>query len=155
MKCPKCQRRLRIDAEVCLCGWSKTGGVGKHSDCAHAPSCTKNATIREKTITGWAAFCEDHYVAYHHAISARRVREELGLQTVEEMKEFCRSNIGNIFKKKPAAEYWQKVLAQAPKGSIAEQAAREFLEKRGLLEKPKEREPGQDDEEITDDARAA
>lgn len=125
MKCPKCQRRLRVDAEVCLCGWSKAGGISRHRDCAHAPACTKNATIREKTPTGWAAFCEDHYVAYHHALSAKRVREELGLHTVEEMKTYIRHLLRN----------------PKPGSALA------VLKNRGVFS-GLEREPGQDDEEI-------
>ena len=123
--CPDCGAKLGKGAYKCRCGWRMDAPQRhQHRDCAHAPACTKNATIREKTPTGWAAFCEDHYVAYHHAISAKRVREELGLHTVEEMKAYIRHLLRN------------------PKPGSALAA----LKNRGVFS-GMEREPGQDDEE--------
>ena len=33
----------------------------RHIDCAHAPHCTRSAVIRERTVTGMANFCLQHY----------------------------------------------------------------------------------------------
>lgn len=97
--CPDCGSKLGKDAYKCRCGWKLDAPQkSRHRDCAHAPACTKNATIREKTATGWAAFCEDHYIEYHHRASEKRVREELGLKTVEEMKEYCRRKLQTVFR---------------------------------------------------------
>lgn len=118
------------------------------ADCA-VYGCGALTVTREKTPTGWANFCEYHYVEYHHQQSARRVKEKLGLETVEEMKAYCRNvlmNPGSVFKRrKSPTEYWRKVLEEAPQGSIAERSAREFLDKRGGTVA---REPGEDDEEL-------
>ena len=117
--CPDCGAKLGKDAYKCRCGWRMDALQSiKHHDCAHAPHCTRNATIRELTPTGWAAFCEEHYVAYCHARSAKRVREEPKLETVEEMKAYCRAKVGSIFKSVRSGDAVQS------------------------------REPGQDDEEL-------
>lgn len=97
--CPDCGSKLGKDAYKCRCGWRMDAPQrNQHRDCAHAPACTKNATIRELTPTGWASFCEDHYIEFHHRRSEKRVRDELGLQSVEEMKAFCRQKVKTVFR---------------------------------------------------------
>lgn len=86
--------------------------------------CGALTVAREKTETGWATFCLHHYIEYHHRKSEKRVREELGLQTVEEMKAYIR-----------------KLLRNPKPGS-----ALAALKDRGVFDGI-EREPGQDDEE--------
>lgn len=43
-----------------------------HIDCAHAPHCTHSAMVREKTTTGYANFCLQHY--HEHLERERNAR---------------------------------------------------------------------------------
>ena len=67
------------------------------ADCA-VSGCGALTIVREKTKTGWANFCEHHYIAYHRRQSVERCRQ-LGLETVEQMKAFCRKRIKGAFKR--------------------------------------------------------
>ena len=93
------------------------------ADCA-VYGCGALTATREKTETGWANFCLHHYVEYHHRKSEKRVRDELGLHTVDEMKAYIR-----------------KLLKNPRPGS-----ALAAMKKQGVFAGV-EREPGQDDEE--------
>ena len=62
--------------------------------------CTSRAHLRAEIEPGKGMhnLCEFHYVEAHRKAAARRVREELGLETVEQMKEFCRRRLGTVFR---------------------------------------------------------
>lgn len=40
----------------------------KHIDCAHY-NCYCSAIVRQKTNTGWANLCHDHYLDYHQQVA--------------------------------------------------------------------------------------
>lgn len=52
--------------------------VGAVIECAHA-TCGLSAIVKVQTPTGWAKFCEPHYVAYHKALADAKFKE-LGLE---------------------------------------------------------------------------
>ena len=90
LACPDCGGNLGRNAEKCRCGWKRASVLPKlRVDCAHE-GCTVGALIREQTPTGWANFCEYHWVQYHTE-KARLGCEERGLKTKEDKIEFCRS----------------------------------------------------------------
>ena len=92
-------------------------------ECAYG-GCPHDATIRLQTPTGWANVCNGHY---HMRISAdaHAFTKAHGLQTVDQMRAFIKGkNIG-------------------ARGKMHG----DFLNAH-LRNKPAEREPGQDDEEL-------
>lgn len=101
-QCPECGVKMGAGSVRCRCGWSiKKSPLSEipqiRADCA-VSGCGALTMVREKTSTGWANFCEHHYIEYHHRIAEDRVRNELGLLTVEEMKAHCRKKVKTIFK---------------------------------------------------------
>lgn len=59
MKCTKCLRRLRDDAQSCMCGWSLNSTGTGYVLCGF-DGCPTSATIRRKEPTGWINVCEAH-----------------------------------------------------------------------------------------------
>lgn len=141
MICPKCKRRLRAEAENCLCGWSAVADkVSRHVDCAYAPSCTKPALIRQYTPSGHVNLCEAHALEEH----TRRAEAwclERGLDTTEKKIAYCREQMKNLLRPKSLADY--RRWMDNPKSELAAKWASEFKGRRVVVE----REPGQDDEE--------
>ena len=75
----------RVEAPRAPCSW---------------PGCTSRAHLRAEIEPGKGIhnLCEFHYVEASHKASARRVRDEIGLSSVEEMKEFCRRRLSSVFR---------------------------------------------------------
>lgn len=80
--CPRCDNPLiRDDATSCACGWRERGRRESKKDaprpfvhCAHE-TCDIPAKCRVKTPTGWADFCEPHYVRFHDDQARKRCAE--------------------------------------------------------------------------------
>lgn len=91
-ECPRCDEPLNLGATACRCGWKARAKRDPKSEqprervhCAHE-TCETPAICRVKTVTGWANFCEPHYVMHHDTISRKRCTE-LGLdQRIDETK---------------------------------------------------------------------
>ncbi len=80
--CPKCRETLALDARACECGWTLRKAETAKAErpavhCAH-DACDVPAICRIQTATGWANFCEPHYVRYHDE-QARKRNAEKGL----------------------------------------------------------------------------
>lgn len=83
-ECPRCEQPVAEGATSCSCGWKarakrepKTEKPRPIVHCAHE-TCDLPAICRVKARTGWAAFCEPHYVRYHDDL-ARKSCTEKGL----------------------------------------------------------------------------
>jgi len=102
--CPDCGSDLGRNATKCRCGWKTSVELPRLTQpCAHE-GCKTPAILREQIPTGWANFCEYHYIRYH------RERAELwcndhGLYTLEQRKEFCRKVLRvGVFKRMPTGD---------------------------------------------------
>ena len=102
MKCPECFRRIADIAESCRCGWTK-GNVkaGRYVHCAQE-DCPQGASIRIKTATGFASFCEVHYDEYFTK-QAQIYGGSRGLDTREKQWKYCRQMIKGLIADKVAA----------------------------------------------------
>lgn len=77
--CPKCRDILQVDARACQCGWTarepeKAKNERPVVHCAHE-TCDVPARCRVKTPTGWADFCEPHYLRFHDDQARARCKE--------------------------------------------------------------------------------
>lgn len=78
--CPKCRDILSIDARACQCGWAAKEPEKPKSErpivhCAHE-TCDVPARCRVQTPTGWANFCEPHYLRFHDDQARARCAEK-------------------------------------------------------------------------------
>jgi hypothetical protein len=111
--CPDCGSSLGRGASKCRCGWKASAAYlsAPKANCAYV-GCLIPALLRKRVETGWANFCEYHYIQDHTQRAAKWC-EDNGLHTTQQKIEFCRRMAGTLFR--PI---------------------------------PKDREPGQDDEEL-------
>lgn len=140
MMCPKCRRRLRADAEVCLCGWASAASSSQQSgraECAHF-GCVQTAMIAQRTRSGWANLCLSHYEA-HHTAEAQRKLALLGLDTREKQTAYWREQVEIL--RSGAKNY--RTWAHRPKSELARRYAAEINASKRLPV----REPGADYEE--------
>lgn len=56
--------------------------------CSHE-TCVRSAIIKQRTDTGWANFCEYHYIQHHQNLAQAWCAEH-GLDTVDKKKAFVR-----------------------------------------------------------------
>lgn len=60
MDCPQCNRRLRVEATRCACGWVVPKESRLHIACAYIP-CASSAVMSVKNKNGFINVCFDHY----------------------------------------------------------------------------------------------
>ena len=131
MKCPACQRRLRIGATDCLCGWGKPSTALHNADAA-----ARYEEFKRKET--------DREQRQHD--EAQTFMRQHGLKNVADCVDLARRTLKGIecTRSDPAA-HWRKVLANPKASIVAIEFAREAIAK---LEAPiVDREPGSDDEE--------
>lgn len=137
-QCPKCRRRLRAEAENCLCGWSAIAErVERHLNCAYAPACTQSAVYVRQTPHGTRYLCAFHDLE-EHTIRAQAWCEDRGMDTTEKKIDYCREMMKQLGQKKNP-----KAWMHNPKSDLARKFRDELLAERRLPV----REPGEDDEE--------
>lgn len=141
MMCPKCKRRLRAEAENCLCGWSAVAEkVSRHVDCAYAPSCTSPAIFKRYTQSGPVNLCEYHDTEEHTRRSEAWCLDR-GLDSTEKKIQFCREQMKSLMRPRTVADY--RRWMDQPKSELAAKYAEEYRGSRVVVE----REPGSDFEE--------
>jgi len=116
MKCPKCSRRLRLEATTCLCGWSVSGEHVVGIDLA---------AILER----YQQLSQERWEA-----AGRPPAED----SIAKMK-----SIANSPKPTPR-QHWERVLRTRGLDPATYETARQCLQRLGW----KERQPGEDDEEM-------
>mgnify|MGYP001319123664 CR=1 FL=1 len=137
-QCPKCRRRLRPEAENCLCGWSAVAEkVSRHIDCAYAPACTEAAVYVRTTKVGTRYLCVAHDLEEHSTRSQAWCLER-GLETTEQKIAYVRKMLPQLGRKTNYRGWMHN-----PKSEIAKRMRDEVLAERRLPV----REPGEDDEE--------
>lgn len=116
MKCPQCQRRLKIEATSCLCGWRGS-----------------SAPAQEVSVN-------------HADIERERARHMRWLEACSPTAEQSIAKIKEILKRpRPTVrEHWQRVLNTPSAPYIAREYAIEYLQRKAS--KVVDRIPGEDDE---------
>ena len=114
MMCPKCRRRLRADAEVCLCGWT-----------------SKPQEIEPRWIS--------EQEAERNAEHQRRADQwclDRGLDTTEKKIAYCRRAMKLMSQPRTIADYRQWM--DAPKSELARKLADEVRARRMPRHEPEE-----------------
>lgn len=129
MKCPTCRRAIKVDATVCICGWTAGGSAFAQEE-------------RTRQI--------EHYRAREQEVHRREVAEFMqreGLHSAADCRAFVRKKLASkTFMRPDPEDHWRKVLSTAGAGFAAQEAAREVLQRIERRKAGGEREPGEDDE---------
>lgn len=158
MKCPKCYRRLALEATRCLCGWNASASPAGVR-CAF-DGCAQEAKTRQRTPTGWATLCLHHDDHLHLEGAKKRLAEQGLERTKDETREawigrlqaYMASRRFGSGHKTPLE--WSAISAQViadfAKGKVgltAYERHRAFLD--FFYATQPAREPGCDDEEVS------
>lgn len=119
MMCPNCKRRLRADAEVCLCGW----------------------TSKPRVAQRWITEGEQEKLSAHTQRAEEWCRER-GLDTTEKKISYVRRVQAMLSRPRTVADMRQWM--DAPKSELAKKMADEVRAARRMPV----REPWQDDEAL-------
>lgn len=95
MNCPDCHGALSIGAVKCRCGW-KAGSVVETYPCAH-DGCPKPAYLRRKINGCMVNLCRSHD-EFHMNQEAKAYCKAKGLETVEQMRAFCKVKQSKLLK---------------------------------------------------------
>lgn len=141
MKCPKCQRRLRIEATSCLCGWGHTASRDEFFKPCAVEGCSEKALVRQAVDIGTADFCIPHYQDYHGQ-EARKWCEKNGVMTRDKQRAYIASKASKIGKFEGTPEHWlrwsENTVADPKSCGMAIDRARKVIRETVL------REPGED-----------
>lgn len=113
-QCPDCWQGLQPGASSCRCGWSEPA---KSWDAAEASvptlrcstaSCGEPAFVRD----GEANVCRRCYEGRHHNEAFERCKA-MGLNSVDDMRAYCRGMLKKGIFAKPSFERWAETIKQA------------------------------------------
>ena len=110
MKCPDCNSGLRDGARSCRCGWSKgalSSEAGPRMVC-DTKGCDQAAMIRDEDGEALCHRCDEgkhNRRAFEHC-------KALGLNSVEDMKAYCRRTAKTLFRGQASTDTWLEQMTQ-------------------------------------------
>ena len=98
MQCPDCKNEIK-NSNYCGCGWRKPSPPVPYAErervkCCY-DVCNRSAVLKVRTPTGWANLCMIHYDE-HHQRQADETCRALGLQTVQQKREWVRRKMREL-----------------------------------------------------------
>lgn len=129
--CPDCNQGLKADATSCRCGWTLPTARTEAAEEGHRLKCEngdgETAMVRENGKN----ICLRCYEGAHNSESFERCKA-MGLTSVEEMKDYCRKSMRELFRKKHDGNAWLENLKQRTVDLIVQmdtEADRKVLER--------------------------